>query len=221
MKPEIYNQLEFPAAPPDRPYVLMNMVATIDGKTVSGTNEEDVVDLGSKFDHLILRHLTSCCDAVLIGAQTLRGVAPTWDPPVKKRVVVTRSGKLRGGIGFTSRGLIVAAPAGTQVSGVSEFELLESGRPRLDWALLMQRLRQDYAVERLMVLGGSEVNAEVIRKDLVDELFLTIAPKVKLGRDVNTYAGGEPLPRNEMKCYDLLEVHRVDQEVFLRYRRGS
>ena len=69
------------------------------------------------------------------------------------------------------------------------------------------------------MLGGSELNAQLLKADVVDELFLTVAPKIKLGRDVPTYAGGEPLPREAILDFDLLESHVLGDEVFLRYRR--
>ena len=83
----------------------------------------------------------------------------------------------------------------------------------------MRILRLQYNVQRLMVLGGSELNAQMFHLDAIDEMFLTLAPKVKLGRDVPTYADGEPLKREELLGFALSEVHRVEDEVFLRYSR--
>ena len=80
-------------------------------------------------------------------------------------------------------------------------------------------MREELAVERLHILGGSETNALFIRNNLVDELFLTVAPRIKLGREVPTYAGGEPLAREDLQSYGLLESHTIGDEVFLRYRR--
>jgi riboflavin biosynthesis pyrimidine reductase len=83
----------------------------------------------------------------------------------------------------------------------------------------MRALQSGLGVRRLLILGGSETNAVFLADDLVDELFLTIAPKVKLGRSVPTYAGGEPLARDSLLRFKLLEHHVVESEVFLRYRR--
>jgi riboflavin biosynthesis pyrimidine reductase len=71
------------------------------------------------------------------------------------------------------------------------------------------------------VLGGSEINAQVLENNLVDELFMTLAPKIKLGRDVPTYADGNALPRHALQQYDLVEHHAVNNELFLRYRRKA
>ena len=74
-------------------------------------------------------------------------------------------------------------------------------------------------LEKLLILGGSELNAQLIRANLVDELLMTIAPRVKLGRDVPTYADGEPLARESLQQYNLVESHTISNEIFIRYRR--
>lgn len=80
-------------------------------------------------------------------------------------------------------------------------------------------LRED-GVQRLLIEGGSEINAVFLAADLVDELFLTVAPKVKLGREVPTIADGEPLTRAQVKSWELVSCLTQGSEVFLRYRRG-
>ena len=74
-------------------------------------------------------------------------------------------------------------------------------------------------VERLLIEGGSELNAALLALDLVDELFWTVAPNVKLGRGVPTYADGEPLPRGSLLSFEIVSVHQVVDELYLRYRR--
>ena len=71
----------------------------------------------------------------------------------------------------------------------------------------------------LLVEGGSELNASLLSQDLVDELFWTVSPKVKLGRDVPTYADGESLPREALLNFRLLGNETVGDEVYLRYHR--
>ena len=93
------------------------------------------------------------------------------------------------------------------------------GSGDVDWPAVFRTFRQDMGIERLLVEGGSELNAALMKLDLVDELFLTLAPKIKLGRDVPTYADGEPLDRTEIQKYDLVSCLPVEGEVFLRYRR--
>src|SRR5690606_27523822 len=64
-----YLQLELPEPPPERPYVLVNMVSSADGKIVIEGTE---VGLGSPADQRLMRALRTNVDAVLNGASTLR-----------------------------------------------------------------------------------------------------------------------------------------------------
>lgn len=211
-----YANVQFEPAPADRPTVYMNVVATIDGKITSGTRDEPVSDLGSETDLEALRRLDAASDAVLIGARTLRASPRTWRPRAKKTIVVSRSGDIPTDARFLEGEAFIAAP------GNATFEapvpLIKTGDDDIDWPELLKKLRE-IGVERLYVLGGSEINAELLSRDLVDELFLTVAPKIKLGWDTPTYAGGTALPREALLQFELLESHVVGHEVFLRYRR--
>jgi riboflavin biosynthesis pyrimidine reductase/predicted DsbA family dithiol-disulfide isomerase len=209
----IYSALQFPPAPHGRPYVAINMVASIDGKILTGRRDEPVVDLGSKFDHDLMKRIESSVDAVMVGAQTLRAAKKSWNPRAKTRVVVTRSGNLDFDACFFSEQAILAttegqleAPPGVEVLRIEDL-------PGLLFAL------KNRGVERLLVLGGSTLNAQLFEMQLVDEIFITIAPKIKLGEDVPTIADGNALPRESIQNYGVVEQHQVGDEIFVRYRK--
>jgi riboflavin biosynthesis pyrimidine reductase len=221
----IYADLDFLVhnVPQWRPYTFINMVATIDGKVVSGARGEPVTDLGSEVDHLLMRRIEAAADAVLIGAESQRSSSGIWYPPGLKRIVATVSGNVLAESRFftdephnawvfcTMQSVLPRLPAGVSV--------VRFPGERIDWRGAARHIREGMGVERLLVEGGSSLNGQILGADLVDELFLTVAPKVKLGDDVPTYAGGEPLPRERLQRYSLLEAHRVGDELFLRYRR--
>ena len=212
-----YASLEFPPAPPDRPYVFINMVTTIDGKILSGERDEPVSDLGSATDHALMRRIEHAAQAVIIGAGSLRATKKLWYPKELLRIVVTGSGEVpTDGRFFTDApakafictNAVVTPPAGVRVLP-------------LDLRETLRTLRQEHGVERLLCEGGSELNASLLNLNLVDELFLTLAPKMKLGRHVPTYADGDPLPRADIQQYAIVEMHRIGDELFLRYCRKS
>jgi riboflavin biosynthesis pyrimidine reductase len=212
-----YESLVFPEAPVERPYVSINMVSTIDGKILTGERNEAVMDLGSKNDHAVMRRIEEASDAVIIGAGSLRATKGIWYPPELIRVVVSQSGRLP----WESR-FFTDRPDKAFVCTDSQVEL-PGGVRRLPGNLreCLREMRIDHGVRRLLCEGGSELNASMIHEDLVDELFLTLAPKIKLGRDVPTYADGIALERADVKRYALVELNRVGDEVFLRYRRPT
>ncbi|MBI3721734.1 MAG: dihydrofolate reductase family protein, partial [Fimbriimonas ginsengisoli] len=183
----IYAGLELLPPPADRPTVLIDMVATIDGKTVSGGRNEDVLDLGSKLDHQILRRLEGAVDAVILGGATLRAAPKAWQPRPPIRVVVSRSGDFDYAAPFFAGGRALVACSDKDAQGLPPAAApLAAGKAEFDLGALLARLRHELGVKRLLAVGGSELNGALLGADLADELFLTIAPKVKLGRDTPT-----------------------------------
>jgi riboflavin biosynthesis pyrimidine reductase len=218
----IYSNLEFPASPKDRPYTFINMIATIDGKTVIGDRGDSVAGLGSKVDQELMDRIEAASDAVLLGAQTLRATTKSWNPKAPIRVAVSKSGDVPFDAKFFTAPesqAYLACPTRMVKELPEHVTRINAGDQEVDPVWLAKHLRQEMGVERLHILGGSETNASFLSHDLVDELFLTMAPKLKMGRDLPTYAGGEPLPKDQLQAYDLIEHHVVENEVFLRYRR--
>lgn len=249
MATSAYAELAFPDPPADRPTVLINMVSTIDGKILTGDREEHVMDLGSEDDHATMRFLQAQCDGVMLGAGSLRATPGLWYPAQLARFVVSGSGALPESRFFTDaperayvvtyhesaiaseigmeeqasdelvRGVRVAQ-LGTRITGHSTvLNLLSAGAITVDFAAIFAYLRVELGIGRLLIEGGSELNSQLLALGLVDELFLTLAPKVKLGRDVPTIADGDPLDRRDVQRWRLLSAIQREDELFLRYRR--
>src|SRR4051794_7690028 len=87
-KPD-YTSLLFPEPPPDRPYVYVNMVSSVDGKVVIEGNERG---LGSAVDQRLMRELRVHADVVFDGAGTLRasGTSSRVDDPALEALRVQR-----------------------------------------------------------------------------------------------------------------------------------
>lgn len=217
---DIYADLVFPPAPATRPYTYIDMVATIDGKILSGGRSEPVVDLGSQVDHQLMKRIEAASDAVLLGAQTLRAAKKSWNPQAETRIVVSQSGDLPFDSCFFTGKPIVAMPTGpttpTRPTSPNHAEIL----PFHDLEDLMAALKRK-GIEKLLVLGGSALNAQLFEKGLIDEIFITIAPKIRLGQEVPTIAGGNALPRESIQNYSIVEQHQVGDEFFIRYRRNN
>lgn len=214
-----YADISFSNSVEKRPYVVMDMVATIDGKIISGERDEPVLDLGSKLDHEAMRNLERAVDAVLIGSRTLAATPVTWKTQARVPLVMSRKGKVNLDHGFLStEEAIIILPDGVDLVGRTTETVMRSMDPNVDPSEILKKLKK-HGVDRLLILGGSEVNSVFLRDDLVDEIFLTIAPKVKLGADVPTMAGGQPLRRDELLNFDLVTSITIKNEAFLRYRR--
>lgn len=180
------------------------------------------MDLGSKTDHSAMRNIEAAAEAVMIGAQTLRSTPKVHFDPRLFRIVVSRSGDLDPSVKFFSENpgrAILATTSEVKLDLPDGVRQWTFGDDDVDVTKLLHRVRDELGVSRLLVEGGSELNAEILKEDLADELFLTVAPKIRLGRELPTFAGGEPLPKGHMLGFSLLSESKIGDEVFLRYRR--
>lgn len=223
-----------------RPFVFVNMAMTADGKIA--TFNRLVSSFSSKRDQEHLYELRATADAVMAGARTLDLnkvlLGPGGERFKKKR--------LRNGLGEYSLRVIVSgsgsidpdaavfrhcfSPIILLISGRASrtklrrlrhlvTDVLICGKTELDFAGAFRQLRRKWNVKRLLCEGGGELNAALFKAGLVDELHLTICPKLFGGRWAPTIADGTGFEslfkaaRLELKSFD-----RVGDEVFLVYR---
>src|SRR4051812_44519041 len=75
----VYRDLHLPRGldNPRRPYILTNMVTTVDGKAVIGGPRTSWT-IGSQTDHLLFRQIEAQCDALLLGAGVVREDDPLY-----------------------------------------------------------------------------------------------------------------------------------------------
>lgn len=83
---------------------------------------------------------------------------------------------------------------------------------------IMGTLRRDYDVRSLLCEGGPTLFGSLLHERLVDELFLTLAPKLAGGSTGPTVAAGLPLPElAPLRIRWLLERH---DSLYARYALG-
>ena len=79
-----------------------------------------------------------------------------------------------------------------------------------------ERLRRDFGVRSLLCEGGPTLFGSLLGEGLVDELFLTLAPKLAGGRGGPTISSGTEL--SEPRTLTLLWLPDVTESLFLRYK---
>ncbi|HEY8393924.1 MAG TPA: dihydrofolate reductase family protein [Thermaerobacter sp.] len=233
----IYDEVTFPDGPPHRPYVVINMVSTVDGKVTTGRGAIRE-PIGSKVDHGLMARLRAPVDAVLRGAGTVRAydVPPRVPeeyarrrrrqglPPQPLPVVISGSCDLDPEARFfreaPRRPLVLttrAAPV-ERVEALREVADVEyAGEDRVEVRAALARLREGYGIHRLLVEGGPRVNYHLFAAGLVDELFWTVAPKiVGYDRDMTMVMGERPL--NPPLRLSLVTAFWHEGEFFLRYQ---
>lgn len=220
----------------DRPFVYINMAMTADGKITSASREYPTFT--SAHDKKVMDRLRAEADAVLVGAGTLRADDPPLHvrdremleyrrslgkPEDLTRVAVTSSLDLDPGLRFFREGKaakIVAtveeAPQDRARPLAEVAEVWRVGRGRVDVAGLLTRLRAR-GVERLLVEGGGELNWEIVEQDLLDELYVTVAPCLLGGRNAPTLLEGEGLGMRGIVRLRLAAVDRHGDELYCRF----
>ncbi|MGC8784056.1 MAG: RibD family protein [Armatimonadota bacterium] len=221
----LYRQIPFPPTPADRPYVFLNMVSTLDGKITLGEVGDTAMGLGSSMDKELMKRLQHNAQAVLIGASTLRAGHITY-PPSLWRAVATASGNVPTDSRFFAEAPGKAVVFTTERMPDEQRHALQEvahvvvcGSDRVNLSLALAFLRHQLGVERLLCEGGGELNFEMFAAGLIDEWFLTLAPKVKGGRHIPTTVEGVGLPRERVVQMQLLSVYEHEGELYLRYRR--
>lgn len=226
---EIYHDLQLPLSEsPSLPYVLVNMVSSVDGRSSVGGKASGI---GSRADRGAMRALRSHVDAVMVGAGTLRAERLNLglDEPDARRplaVIVggTRDLPLGERLADGQQEVILAAPegargaVGTGPNHLTAVEAPSSGQGLVDLRWLLEYLRTEHTVDRLLLEGGPALNRSMIDGGLADEIFLTLAAKILSGQEA-AILRGEP---GEAACrprdLNLLSVHSSGSELFLRYR---
>lgn len=94
------------------------------------------------------------------------------------------------------------------------------GEREIDFPAAFRWLRKVWGVKRLLCEGGGELNDALIRSGLLDELHLTISPKIFGGRTAPTIADGLGFPSLAAAAqFQLKSSRRVVDEMFLVFER--
>ncbi len=225
------------ARPPhaDRPWLLVNMVASLDGAI---TIEERSGGLGGAADREVFFALRHVADVVMVGAGTARaeGYGPTrandavralrrarGQAELPRLAVVTRSLDLDPAARlFTDPGnrpyVIThrAAPPDRVAALTDVAEVLQLGDDEVDLAAALARLRDDGA-SVVTCEGGPTLNGDLIAHDLVDEWAMTVAPVLVAG-DAGRSSRG---PLADPRSFELARLLEADGELLGRWVRRS
>ncbi len=220
-----------------RPYLALNMISSADGRATLGGRSGA---LGGRADSEMLHALRTTVDAVMAGAGTVRAerysrlVCEEHDRDIRRArglaeepLICVVSGRLALGEEIP---LLADPDAHVAIITASEASLPQECRARieyvraandgvLDLPAAMRELRGRLGVRTVLCEGGPHLNSHLLAAGLVDELFLTLAPKLA-GGDAASEAlrilGGPEL--QPPVALELLTASEHDSYLFLRYR---
>jgi riboflavin biosynthesis pyrimidine reductase len=199
-----------------RPSVRLNMIAGVDGATaVDGLSG----GLGGSADRRVFAALRSLADVVLVAAGTVR--AETYGPAKVPIAVVSGSLSLDWTTPFFTapvhRPIIVTskqAPAAVLEQAAAVADVLIAGDTEVDLTAAVQALGER-GFRNVLAEGGPSLNGALAAAGLLDELCLSLAPRLVSGNAKRIVAGPALVPPPELTLRTACEE---DGYLFLRYR---
>jgi riboflavin-specific deaminase-like protein len=216
----------------ERPWLIANFATTADGRAAVDGRSGPIGDEG---DRELFRRLRTQVDALLVGTNTLRierygravrqpelreareaiGLAP--EPLL---ATVSRSGELPTDIPLFEEPdarvvIFTTADCPEPTAAAAQVELVRLDPGELTLTSALRHLRAHHDVRALLCEGGPTLMGALLGEGLVDELFLTLAPKLAGGGTAPTLTSGPALPDPaEMELVWALER---EGSLYLRY----
>jgi 5-amino-6-(5-phosphoribosylamino)uracil reductase len=220
---------------PDRPYTLLSCSMSIDGYLDSPMPRR--LELSNQDDFDRVDAVRASCDAILVGAATVRNDNPRLVvrsitrrdervarglPPSPIKVTVTERVELDACADFFTTGetekLVYCASrrvidARSRLGPIAT--VVDGGQP-----VQMRTISEDLAargVERLMVEGGGKVHTQFLTDNLADELQLVVAPFFVGDSRASRFVSDGRFPWNPGRRATLAAVRQIGDVVLLRY----
>jgi 5-amino-6-(5-phosphoribosylamino)uracil reductase len=219
----------------DRPYTLLSCGMSIDGYLDDATRERLLLSNEADFDRV--DEVRSGCDAILVGAHTIRQDDPRLlvrsagrraarvargESPSPAKVTVTSRCDIDPDARFFTVGdvdklVYCATPALAEARElIGELATVVDGGDPVD----VHRVSTDLAargVRRLMVEGGGTMHTQFLTAGLVDELQLVVAPFFVGDSRAPRFVGDGAFPWGPKNRAALVEVRQIGDVVLLRY----
>lgn len=221
----------------DRPFVTANFAITVDGRI--STRNHTPANFSSKRDKRRLVEIRAKCDAIMASAKTISSDNMTMGLPAEElraarmekgmapyptRVLLTNSGRISPDLRlFTKTFSPIVIFSTEQMPAELREPLAEKATLHLhpgrhvDLRDMMRTLRKEHGIKRLVCEGGAQIFRALIEAELIDELNLTITPRIFGGKGAPTLTGlaGEYLRASTR--LQLRDFSPVEGECFLRY----
>ncbi|HIH40414.1 MAG TPA: 2,5-diamino-6-(ribosylamino)-4(3H)-pyrimidinone 5'-phosphate reductase [Halobacteria archaeon] len=219
-----------------RPFVLINMAMSADGKISNKLKKQ--IKLSGKEDFERVDRLKNSVDAIMVGIGTIISDNPSltiksdelkrerrdeglMENPI--RIVIDgrcriplNSDVLKKGEGERIIATSMSADD-EKIKILSRYaDVIKAGIDKVDLVELMKIL-YNRGIRRIMVEGGGELAWGLINANLVDELYYFISPTIIGGRDSPTPVDGDGFV-SEFPRLRLIEFDEMDDGLLIRWK---
>ncbi|MBI5375477.1 MAG: bifunctional diaminohydroxyphosphoribosylaminopyrimidine deaminase/5-amino-6-(5-phosphoribosylamino)uracil reductase RibD [Candidatus Schekmanbacteria bacterium] len=233
---QVLNEIFFKYITTRLPFTVLKTAASLDGRIATNNGESKWIT--SENSRKIVHRLRATFDAVLVGSNTVikdnpqltcRLVSAKRDPAViivdnklsvpteseifktkgKRKVIIAtidNSDNRRKGILFENLGAELLFFKGDDRKHVSLFQLM--------------RVLGKREITSVLIEGGSSINADAIKSDIVDKFYFFFAPMLFGGEKAKGIIGGEGI-ENIKSAYqiEIENVRRVNRDILLIGRK--
>jgi riboflavin-specific deaminase-like protein len=219
----------------ERPYIVASCAVSVDGFLDDASDQRLVLSNAADLDRV--DGVRAGCDAILVGAETVRRDDPSLvvrstvrrearvaagRPASPLKVTLSGSGQLDPAARFFTAGEVdkIVYTAGPAAVGLRErlrdvATVVDAGEP-LDLGGVLADLRAR-GVRRLLVEGGGLIHTAFLTAGLVDELHLVVAPFFVGAAAAPRFVGAGSFGHDSDHPMRLVEVRQIDDLVLLRY----
>lgn len=203
---QVLNEAFFHWIQTGRPFVLLKMAMTLDGKIATAGGDSQWVT-GPQARNRVQR-MRQWADAIMVGGETVRMDDPSltvrtprnW-PCQPRKIIWTRRTDY-------DRSLHIWADAENP-------PLFAAPDIRADWSDFLLDLGAQ-GVTALLIEGGGELASACLREGIVDKVAFFVAPKILGGRGSRPVVGGAaPASLTDALDVDQLQVQRVGKDLLL------
>ena len=188
----------------DRPYTLLSCCVSIDGY-IGNTSSRLLLSNDADFDRVDA--VRASCDAILVGAETVR----IDNPRLLVRSKTRREERASHGLPESPMKVTVTRRA--ELDARAAFFNVGDAEKFVDFA----GPRVADARDR----GGGAVHTQFRTDDIVDELQLTVAPVFVGDSDAPRFVRDGIFPWNPARRAELVDVQKLGDVVLLRYALSS
>ena len=202
------NRIFFKYITTERPYVLLKMGITLDGKIACANGCSKFITGVAARERV--QYLRRGFDAIMVGANTVRNDLPTLFARNADGTLFER--KMLRFIASETMTHNELEKLYGDVDAVGDFEIVDVSTAE-KWDLFLKNLAKR-KITSLFIEGGSELAASALNAGVVDRVEFHIAPKIMGGKDsISAIGGKSPLDLENLCGLENMEVLTLGQDV--------
>lgn len=208
---------------------------SIDGKLTlgAGKSSRDLFSLLREEDRRFIHKFRGNVDAIMVGRKTIETDNPFLTNRYEEdknpiRIVPTCSMNISPDSNIFidgNRTIIVTSEQSVSAGKIEAIRKINKdciicGKESVDFRRLFHMLEDNYSIHSIMAEGGGQLNWNLIRDGLVDEIILMQLPVIIGGASNTTLVDGDGYTElSELKKYELQEIQPRQGYTLLRYEK--